>query len=265
MRTIAATAAATLMVLGFTDHLDSSAAVWCMVIASVIAVLDNGLESTAITEFAGPYWSGRALGTQNTTQRLAAAVGQPIFGALIASGGYPLAWAVCGLFPLVAVPLVPARLVPPGLSATAPRRSGRRFGRWKTARSPAGQVSRHRPIHPRRGGVLTEVGEQQRHRHDRRGRVSDALTGDIGRAAVDRFEHRRVGAGGVDIAAGGQADAAAHRRRQVGDDVAEQVVGDDDVEPARVGDQVNRRRVDVLIGHLDLRELLTDLIDGPRP
>ncbi|BBU23602.1 MFS transporter [Mycobacterium xenopi] len=152
VRTIAATAAATLMVLGFTDHLDSSAAVWCMVIASVIAVLDNGLESTAITEFAGPYWSGRALGTQNTTQRLAAAVGQPIFGALIASGGYPLAWAVCGLFPLVAVPLVPARLVPPGLSATAPRRSGRRFGRWKTARSPGwpGEPPPPDPPAPRR-------------------------------------------------------------------------------------------------------------------
>ena len=40
-----------------------------MIAISVIAVLDNGLEATAITEFAGPYWSGRALGTQNTTQR----------------------------------------------------------------------------------------------------------------------------------------------------------------------------------------------------
>ncbi|BCO37030.1 putative MFS-type transporter [Mycobacterium heckeshornense] len=136
VRTIAATAATTMMVLGFTDRIGSSAAVWCMVVASVIAVLDNGLESTAITEFAGPYWSGRALGTQNTTQRLAAAAGQPIFGALIASGGYPLAWLVCGLFSLVAVPLVPARLVPPGLSVRAPRRSGRRFGWWKTGRCP---------------------------------------------------------------------------------------------------------------------------------
>jgi MFS family permease len=136
VRAIAAAAATTMMVLGLTDQVSSAAAVVCMVIASVIAVLDNGLESTAITEFAGPYWSGRALGTQNTTQRLAAAAGQPIFGALIAAGGYPLAWVVCGLFPLVAVPLVPAKLVPPGLFPRAPRRSGRRFGWSRTAGPP---------------------------------------------------------------------------------------------------------------------------------
>ena len=78
-----------------------------MIVVSVVAVLDNGLEATAITEFAGPFWSGRALGIQNTTQRLMAAAGPPLFGALISAAKYPPAWLLCGLFPLAAVPLVP--------------------------------------------------------------------------------------------------------------------------------------------------------------
>jgi len=135
VRTIAAAAALTFMVLGFTDHMNSEIAEACMVIASVIAVLDNGLESTAITEYAGPYWSGRALGMQNTSQRLAAAAGQPLFGALIAAGGYPLAWVVCGLFPLIAVPLVPVGVLPPGLETRARRQSVRRLRRWRAVRS----------------------------------------------------------------------------------------------------------------------------------
>jgi hypothetical protein len=90
-----------------------------MVAISVIAVLDNGLEATAITEFAGPFWSGRALGAQNTTQRLMAAAGAPTSGALIDAARYPSAWALCGLFPLVAIPLVPTKLMPPGLETRA--------------------------------------------------------------------------------------------------------------------------------------------------
>jgi MFS family permease len=54
--------------LAFADHLRSSIAVPVMITASVVAVLDNGLESTAITEYAGPFWSGRSLGLQNTYQ-----------------------------------------------------------------------------------------------------------------------------------------------------------------------------------------------------
>ncbi len=51
-----------------------------MVIASVITVSDNGLAFTAIAEIAGPFWSGRALGTQNTSQLLTAGVAPPLFG-----------------------------------------------------------------------------------------------------------------------------------------------------------------------------------------
>jgi MFS family permease len=115
VRIIATAAASTLFLLALADHFNSRYEVPLMVAISVIAVLDNGLEATAITEFAGQFWSGRALGIQNTTQRVMAAAGPPLFGALIAAATYPTAWALCGLFPLVAIPLVPAKLVPPGL------------------------------------------------------------------------------------------------------------------------------------------------------
>jgi MFS family permease len=125
VRAIAIAAALTLFPLALTDNTGSGYDVLLMVAMSVVSVLDNGLEATAITELAGPFWSGRALGMQNTTQRLVAAAGPPLFGALIMTAGYPAAWALCGLFPLAAVPLVPFRLLPPGLeSAVRPQTKG---------------------------------------------------------------------------------------------------------------------------------------------
>ncbi|OBI55199.1 MFS transporter [Mycobacterium sp. E796] len=120
VRTIAVAAALALFVLALTDGTGSGYDVLLMVAISVLAVLDNGLEATAITEFAGPFWSGRALGLQNTTQRLMAAAGPPLFGAVVAAAEYPAAWALCGLFPLAAARLVPAGLVPPGLDSPPP-------------------------------------------------------------------------------------------------------------------------------------------------
>ncbi|MEO3757192.1 MFS transporter [Mycobacterium sp. B14F4] len=108
IRSIALAAAATMGLLALTDWLGSPVSVTLMVIASVITVSDNGLAFTAIAEIAGPYWSGRALGTQNTSQHLAAAASAPLFGALIGVAGYPAAFAVCALFPLAAIPVVPA-------------------------------------------------------------------------------------------------------------------------------------------------------------
>ena len=162
VRIIAIAAAATLFLLALADYLSSRYEVPLMIAISVIAVLDNGLEATAITEFAGRFWSGRALGIQNTTQRLMAAAGPPLFGALIAAAKYPSAWALCGLFPLLAIPLVPTRLVPPGFEdrvrTTARPRSVRRLRRWQAVRSgdlpdksrlPGPPAQRHRP---RQGG-----------------------------------------------------------------------------------------------------------------
>jgi MFS family permease len=147
---IAVAAALTLFLLALSDYLDSRFDIALMVAISVIAVLDNGLEATAITEFAGPFWSGRALGIQNTTQRVVAAVGPPLFGVLISAAKYPPAWLLCGLFPLAAVPLVPIRLLPPGLETTARLRSVRRLRWWRAVRSHELPDRSRRPRPPAR-------------------------------------------------------------------------------------------------------------------
>ncbi|GJF13927.1 MFS transporter [Mycolicibacterium cyprinidarum] len=107
IRTIAIGAAIAMGLLALTDLVHSPLAVVVMVVASVLTVSDNGLAFTAIAEIAGPFWSGRALGTQNTSQLFTAGMAPPVFGALIAAAGFPLAFAVCALFPVLALPLVP--------------------------------------------------------------------------------------------------------------------------------------------------------------
>jgi MFS family permease len=107
IRVIALSAAAAMGLLALTDWLGSPISVAMVIVASVITVSDNGLAFTAIAEIAGPFWSGRALGTQNTSQLLTAGVAPPLFGALIGVAGYAAAFAVCALFPLIAIPLVP--------------------------------------------------------------------------------------------------------------------------------------------------------------
>ncbi|MBH0781819.1 MFS transporter [Nocardia bovistercoris] len=78
-----------------------------LVAASVITVSDNGLAFTAVAEIAGPYWSGRGLGVQNTGQNLAMAAIPPVFGALIEVGGFPSAYLAAAVLAAAAVPLVP--------------------------------------------------------------------------------------------------------------------------------------------------------------
>jgi MFS family permease len=106
LRQIALVTTLVLMVLALTDHLHSPIALAAMVVALAITG-DNGLPFTTVPELAGRFWSGRALGAQNTVERLMVAVGPPVFGELITAAGYPLAFAVCGLFPLAALPFVP--------------------------------------------------------------------------------------------------------------------------------------------------------------
>ncbi|WP_040811163.1 MFS transporter [Nocardia concava] len=83
------------------------AAIPILVAASVITVADNGLAFTAVAEIAGPFWSGRGLGIQNTGQNLAAAAVAPVFGALITAAGFPIVYGLVALIALAAVPLVP--------------------------------------------------------------------------------------------------------------------------------------------------------------
>jgi MFS family permease len=109
IRTIAIAAAVAMAAVAVTDYLRSPLSVALIVVASVITVSDNGLAFTAIAEIAGPFWSGRALGTQNTSQLLTAGIAPPLFGGLIAVAGYPVAFALCAVFPLIALPVVPVR------------------------------------------------------------------------------------------------------------------------------------------------------------
>lgn len=107
IRTIAMAAAVTMLMLGLTEP--SSVAVAVLVIATVVTVADNGLAFTAVAELGGPYWAGRAMGIQNTGQYLMAAAVPPGIGALIADGGYALAFAVVAVFPILALAVLPAR------------------------------------------------------------------------------------------------------------------------------------------------------------
>lgn len=108
IRIIAAAAAGSMLLLALADVLDAPWGVAVLVLASVVTVSDNGLAFTAIAEIAGPFWSGRALGTQNTSQFLAAGLTSPLFGALIGAAGYSAAFAVCAVCAVAAIPLVPA-------------------------------------------------------------------------------------------------------------------------------------------------------------
>ena len=80
-----------------------------VVVATTVTVADNGLAFTAVAERAGPFWSGRALGVQNTAQFLAASAVPPLAGLVVTGAGYPAAFALAAVFPVVAAPLVPVR------------------------------------------------------------------------------------------------------------------------------------------------------------
>jgi sugar phosphate permease len=109
LRWVAVAAAATMALLALTAGLDLAVAVLLLVVATTVTVADNGLAFTSVAERAGPFWSGRALGVQNTSQFLAASAVGPAVGAAITAWGYPAAFAVAAVFPVLAAPLVPVR------------------------------------------------------------------------------------------------------------------------------------------------------------
>ena len=113
-------------------------------------------------------------------------------------------------------------------------------------------------------GVAHEV-EHERHGRNRRGGVGLALARDVGGGAVHGFEHGGVLARGVEVARRAQADAAGDGSGLVGEDVAEQVVGDDDVEARGVGDHVDGGGVDVAVVDGHIRVLLPHLVDDAAP
>jgi sugar phosphate permease len=109
LRWVALAAAASMGLLALTAALDLAVAVLLVVVATLVTVADNGLAFTAVAERAGPFWSGRALGVQNTAQFLAASAVPPLAGLVVAGVGYPAVFALAALFPVIAAPLVPVR------------------------------------------------------------------------------------------------------------------------------------------------------------
>ena len=83
------------------------------------------------------------------------------------------------------------------------------------------------------------------------------------RGTMNRLEHRNVS--GTQIAARGHPQAALQSRSKIGDDVAEHVVGDDDIEPARIAHHLHAERVHVHVLRLDLRILGSHLLEHSLP
>ena len=106
LRWVAISTAVSMVALAVTDWLDSPVSVVLLVVASVVTVAPNGLAFTAVAEFSGPFWSGRALGVQNTGQYIAASLVPPAFGAL-AAVSFPVAYLVSAAFPALAIPVIP--------------------------------------------------------------------------------------------------------------------------------------------------------------
>lgn len=109
LRWVALAAATTMALLGLAAALDLAVAVLLVVVATAVTVADNGLAFTAVAERAGPFWSGRALGVQNTAQFLTASAVPPLAGLAVTHLGYAATFAVAAAFPVLAAPLVPAR------------------------------------------------------------------------------------------------------------------------------------------------------------
>lgn len=107
LRWVSVVAALTMGALGVAAGQDLALAVPLVVLAAVITVAPNGLAFTAVAERAGPFWSGRALGLQNTAQFVAASAVPPVAGVAVTHLGYAAAFAVAALFPVLAAPLVP--------------------------------------------------------------------------------------------------------------------------------------------------------------
>ncbi|MDJ0391976.1 MFS transporter [Rhodococcus sp. G-MC3] len=106
LRWVAVSATVSMLALALTDWLDSPISVVVLVVASIVTVAPNGLAFTAVAEYSGPFWSGRALGVQNTGQYIAASLVPPAFGALAALS-FPVAFLVAAIFPALSVPVIP--------------------------------------------------------------------------------------------------------------------------------------------------------------
>jgi sugar phosphate permease len=131
MRQLAVASAAVMTAIAVGAALHAWFVVAAFAIGAVVTVADNGLAYTAVAEAAGPEWSGRALGVQNTAQNLTAIATAPALAAMIAAVGYPPAFVLVAAVALLAVPVTPV-----------PRSSGEQPHRGVAAQLEAGRAGR---------------------------------------------------------------------------------------------------------------------------
>lgn len=117
MRTLAFAIGVIMLVLAAGALSGREVATFALLAAAVVTVTTNGLAFTAVAEYAGRSWAGRALGIQNTGQNLLAAATPPALGTLVTGSAYGTAFAAVVAFPLAAALLIPARLAIGGPAA----------------------------------------------------------------------------------------------------------------------------------------------------
>ena len=88
MRILAVSTGVGMLALAVAAAAGSSAAVPVLLACGVVAVSTNGLAFTAVAEYAGSAWAGRALGIQNTGQNALAAATPPVLALAIGSIGF---------------------------------------------------------------------------------------------------------------------------------------------------------------------------------
>jgi MFS family permease len=109
MRILALSTAGGMLALAAAAASGNSIAVPVLLACAVVAVSTNGLAFTAVAEYAGPAWAGRALGVQNTGQNALASATPPVLALAIGSIGFGASFAVVAIFPLIAAAFVPVR------------------------------------------------------------------------------------------------------------------------------------------------------------
>ncbi|MEJ3744311.1 MFS transporter [Actinomycetes bacterium KLBMP 9797] len=107
MRILAVTTGAGMLALAAAAAAGSSLAVPVLLFLGVVAVSTNSLSFTAVGEYAGFAWAGRALGIQATGQNTIAAATPPVLALVIGAAGFGPSFAAVAAFPLVAAALVP--------------------------------------------------------------------------------------------------------------------------------------------------------------
>jgi sugar phosphate permease len=107
MRILAVSTGVGLLALAAAAAAGSSVAVPILLGCAVVSVSTNGLAFTAVAEYAGSAWAGRALGVQNTGQNALAAATPPVLALAIGSIGFGGSFAVVAAFGVIAAAAVP--------------------------------------------------------------------------------------------------------------------------------------------------------------